>query len=87
MIPAGDEGEKRHSGTDWLTGLGGGLVNSTLEVQSGINGSPFQAWTYDNSGRGDLMVTRAGDEGLRRGSAARANELYNAGGGERTGST
>lgn len=84
MIPARDEGANSHGGTDWLTGLGG--VMGT-EVQSGINVSPFQPWTDDNPGQGDLMVTRAGDEGLRRGSAARANELYNACGGERTGST
>ncbi len=70
MIPAADEGAKSHSGTDWLTGLGGVMG---MEVQSGINGSPFQPWTDDNSGQGDLMVTRAGDEGLRRGSAARAD--------------
>lgn len=54
--------------------------NDGTEVYSGTNGSPFQAWTNDNSGQGELMVTRAGDEGLRRGSAVGANELDSAGG-------
>ncbi len=56
-----------------------------MELKRRVDNVRVKDWKSE--AQADQQQTRAGDEGLRRGSSARANELYTAGGGERTGST
>lgn len=73
-----------YGGADWLTGLEG---VTDIEVQGGANGSTVQGWASEDSDRGESLVSRAGAEGLRRGSAGRARGLDNICRDEQTGFT